>query len=79
MLAAALSPAGLQAGYDPLRVPKGKPEHKDLIVRDAKRSRDIPVRVYLPQDKAPAAVVLFSHGLGGTRQGCAYLGNHWAL
>jgi predicted dienelactone hydrolase len=79
LLAASLSPAGLRAGYDPLLAAKGKPEHKDLVVKDAKRTRDIPVRVYLPEGNAPAAVVLFSHGLGGTRQGCTYLGNHWAL
>jgi len=79
MLAASFSPAGLLAAYDPLMVPKGKPEHKDLVVKEGKRSREIPVRVYLPEDKAPSAVVLFSHGLGGTREGYAYLGNHWPL
>ena len=27
--------------------------------------REIPLRIYLPAGKAPAPVVLFSHGLGG--------------
>jgi len=54
-------------------------EQKDFVVRDAKRSRDIPVRVYLPTATTqPAAVVLFSHGLGGIAAGSAYLGEHWA-
>ncbi len=69
----------LLADYDPLSVPKATPEHQDFTVKDEKRTREIPIRVYLPQDKAPAAVVVFSPGLGGTREGYAYLGNHWAL
>jgi predicted dienelactone hydrolase len=36
------------------------------------------VRVFLPADSAPAPVVLFSHGLGGSREGSNYLGVHWA-
>ena len=38
-----------------------------------------PLRVHLPQDRSLAPVVLFSHGLGGSREGNAYLGTHWAL
>lgn len=70
---------GLTAGYDPLLVDKVKPEHKDLVVKDARRSREIPIRVYLPRHPTPAPVVLFSHGLGGSRENNEYLGNHWAL
>jgi predicted dienelactone hydrolase len=69
-----------RAAYDPLDVPaSAKPEHLEFNVKDEKRSRDIPLRIYLPRDSMPAAVVLFSHGLGGSRDGCAYLGQHWAL
>jgi predicted dienelactone hydrolase len=69
----------LWAGYDPLSVDDTKPQQKDLVVNDAKRSREIPIRVYLPKPTTqPAAVVLFSHGLGGNRAGSAYLGEHWA-
>ena len=45
---------------------------------DASRSRTVPVKVYLPAGEAPTPVVLFSHGLGGSREGNPYLGNHWA-
>ncbi len=69
---------GIRAGYDPLLVAKVEPVHIDLVVQDAKRSREIPIRVFLPSDKTPAPVVLFSHGLGGTRTGSKYLGEHWA-
>lgn len=54
------------------------PAPVDLTVRDAARSRDVPVRVYLPEGTAPAAVILFSHGLGGSREANAFLGQHWA-
>ena len=67
------------SAYDPLAVTvQFTPEIIDLTVNDAERKRDIPVRVYLPAEKTPAPVVIFSHGLGGSREGSAYLGNHWA-
>jgi predicted dienelactone hydrolase len=50
----------------------------DHVVRDQARHREIPLRVYLPASTAPAPVVLFSHGLGGSREGYASLGEHWA-
>ncbi len=50
------------------------------------KPRQVPVRIYIPtkvtleitpgQGKYP--VIVFSHGLGGTRQGYAYLGRHLA-
>src|SRR5690242_9998453 len=68
--------------YDPLRVPDAsKIETIDLVVHDSTRKREIPLRVYHAakvEGQAAAPVVLFSHGLGGTRNGSAYLGNHWA-
>jgi dienelactone hydrolase len=66
------------AGYDPLLVDKTQPGTQELTVKDGKRSREIPLRVYLPKGNAPAPIVLFSHGLGGSRAGSAFLGNHWA-
>jgi predicted dienelactone hydrolase len=41
--------------------------------RDPARGRTIPVRIRLPE-RRPAPVVLISHGLGGSRDGLAYLG-----
>lgn len=70
--------SGLRADYDPLLTAKALPEWKDLLVEDERRSREIPIRVYLPTDQAAAPVVLFSHGLGGNREGSAFLGKHWA-
>lgn len=46
---------------------------------DAARQRDVPVKIYYPADGAgPFAVVVFSHGLGGSRDGYEFLGRHWA-
>jgi len=45
---------------------------------DAKRNRKVPLKVYLPATTEPCPVVLFSHGLGGSRNNNAYLGNYWA-
>lgn len=45
---------------------------------DISRDRTVPVKVYLPTAKLPQAVVIFSHGLGGSRENSAYLGEHWA-
>jgi len=65
--------------YDPLLLPPGAaPEVIDLTVKDAKRQREIPVRIYLPAVQPPSPVVLFSHGLGGSRENNQYLGQHWS-
>ncbi|MEM9017219.1 MAG: hypothetical protein AAGC68_09395, partial [Verrucomicrobiota bacterium] len=46
---------------------------------DSRRDRTVPLKVYLPAEEKPLPVVLFSHGLGGSRDGNPYLGEHWAL
>ena len=65
--------------YDPLAVsdPPGV-RTLDITVKDEGRNREIPIRVYLPARTSPQPVLLFSHGLGGSREGYAYLGKHWA-
>src|SRR5262245_32918461 len=46
---------------------------------DAKRDRNVPARIYSPKtSNGPFPVIIFSHGLGGSRDGYAYLGQHWA-
>lgn len=77
--------AGILAGrlmaaeaYDPLAVGKDPAQSHTHEVLDAARERTIPVRVYLPTATSPAPVVLFSHGLGGSRDNNPYLGEHWA-
>lgn len=71
--------------YDPLEVESmASVRSLDLSVIDVTRDREIPIRVYLPPDNAdrpkrsPQPVVLFSHGLGGSRAGSPFPGKHWA-
>ncbi|MGL4577134.1 MAG: alpha/beta hydrolase family protein [Burkholderiaceae bacterium] len=45
---------------------------------DISRSRPIPVRVRVPTTPGPWPVILFSHGLGGSRAGGALWGEAWA-
>ena len=69
----------LGATYDPISIDSHfSPSHIELMVHDSARGRDIPIRVYLPAASRPAPVVLFSHGLGGSRAGSSFLGEHWA-
>ncbi len=44
------------------------------IWRDTARKRDVPVLIRRPAGSGPAPLVLLSHGLGGSREGLAYLG-----
>ncbi len=70
--------------YDPLAILHPQEiAPLDLEFTDEDRQRKLPVRVYLPanstgQAPTPQPVVLFSHGLGGSRQGSTFLGQHWA-
>jgi predicted dienelactone hydrolase len=78
VLAPFVGAAGPGEAYDPLALAAGPPEQADLVVLDASRQREIPLRVYSPRGESRSPVVLFSHGLGGSREGSAYLGRHWA-
>ncbi len=68
------APAAWAAGDDPFAT-------LDFEWHDAARSRAVPVRLYLPVQADPAhpvPLVVFSHGIGGSRAGYRYLGEHWA-
>ena len=46
---------------------------------DTGRERPVPARLYWPQATGQAVpLVVFSHGIGGSRRGYSYLGRHWA-
>lgn len=55
----------------------------DVEWNDVARNRTVPVRIYLPASTisvpARAPLVIFSHGLGGSRFGYSHLGQHFAL
>lgn len=46
---------------------------------DAERRRSVPVKIYAPRERQGSSpVIIFSHGLGGSRDNYEYLGRHWA-
>jgi predicted dienelactone hydrolase len=53
-------------------------ETYDLDWTDAARARPVPVRLYWPEGEAPVGLVVFSHGIGGSRRGYSYLGEYFA-
>lgn len=74
----ATSPATPAVAYDPMQLPERRGTSFQFTVHDLQRTRQIPLRVYLPADEAPAPVVLWSHGLGGSCENSPYLGQHWS-
>ena len=48
---------------------------------DPSRDRAVPARLYWPAAstrKGPVPLIVFSHGLGGSRKGYSYLGEEWS-
>ncbi|MBL8752804.1 MAG: dienelactone hydrolase [Planctomycetes bacterium] len=73
-----LCQAPQQPAYDPLARTGSPPPSQSFTAVDATRERTLPLRVYLPEAKSAAPVVLWSHGLGGSCDNSKYLGEHWA-
>ena len=70
---------GLAAG--PARSRQGAYTLHEFEWEDTARGRPVPALLYLPPTPVfptPVPLVVFSHGLGGTRQGYGYLGRHLA-
>jgi dienelactone hydrolase len=52
---------------------------RDVMWTDASRQREVPVRLYLPSDaSSKVPLVIFSHGIGGSREGYSYIGKYLA-
>ena len=74
--AAGLAALGLHRG--PAQAQDGSHTVHELDWDDAARRRPVPALLYLPRTAAAAPLVVFSHGLGGSRHGYSYLGRHLA-
>jgi predicted dienelactone hydrolase len=48
------------------------------LLHDTRRARSLPLKLYLPEQARPKGLILFSHGLGGSREGGTVWLNHWA-
>ena len=83
-LAAGAQPALLRAAHAEAAgrdAPASAYDTFDREWHDASRNRAVPVRLRLPRDASrerPVPLVVFSHGIGGSREGYSYLGKHWA-
>jgi predicted dienelactone hydrolase len=53
-------------------------ELPDVVVHDAKRNKDLHVRIFYPNQPGNYPVILFSHGAGGSQTCCDALTHHWA-
>ncbi|QXD25745.1 dienelactone hydrolase family protein [Opitutia bacterium ISCC 51] len=79
LLAASPLSIAEENSYDPLHTDNDiSIETLDFVINDQDRDRDIPIKIYLPNSDEASTVVLFSHGLGGSKNNNSYLGNHWA-
>jgi hypothetical protein len=45
---------------------------------DEVRGRTLPIKLYIPKGGPEGPTVIYSHGLGGSREGARYLGTRWA-
>jgi dienelactone hydrolase len=50
----------------------------DLELNDTSRERAIPIKVRVPDGTAKVPLVIFSHGMGGSREGGKAWGEHWS-
>jgi predicted dienelactone hydrolase len=66
---------------NPARAQSAAPAYIDFDWIDPARSRAVPVRLHWPTSVAPGSrvpLIVFSHGMGGSRRGYSYLGRYWA-
>ena len=54
------------------------PQVLDIDWKDGARERTLPLRVRVPEGDARAPLVIFSHGLGGSREGGKAWGEQWS-
>jgi predicted dienelactone hydrolase len=81
--AAALAVAVPSLALYPLQGIASTPEFEvhDRDWFDDTRERPVPIRLYQPMtasSASPAPLIIFSHGIGGSRLGYSYLGSYWA-
>ena len=64
-------------GYDPVGTLFDLEESHSIEIQSSHEGRDIPLLISLPEKKGLLPVILFSHGLGGSRNGYKYVRTYW--
>lgn len=54
------------------------PHVLDIDWKDSARERTLPLKIRVPDGEARVPLVIFSHGLGGSREGGKAWGEHWS-
>ena len=70
--------SALAAGLPARAAPSSLPAPQDGAWLDAARQRSLPWRLRLPEGKGPWPLIVYSHGLGGSRDGGTRWGRAWA-
>jgi len=65
-------------GYKLADGPYPVSEVPDVVLHDAKRNKDLHLRIFYPHDSGSFPVIVFSHGAGGSQTCCDSLTRHWA-
>lgn len=53
-------------------------ETNDIVLHDAKRNKDVHMRLFFPDAPGKYPVIVFSHGASGSQNCCELLTKHWA-
>ena len=64
-------------GYDPVGALFNLEESHFIEIQSSHEGRDIPLLISLPRKNGLLPVILFSHGLGGSRNGYKYVRTNW--
>jgi predicted dienelactone hydrolase len=68
----------ITGGYKLSDGPYSVAEVQDIVLHDAKRGKDLHLRIFYPSGPGPYPVIVFSHGAGGSQACCDALTQHWA-
>jgi predicted dienelactone hydrolase len=72
------SEAVFSDGYETNDGPLTVAEVSDIVLHDAKRNKDLHVRIFYPNAPGKYPLIVFSHGAGGSQTCCDSLTRHWA-
>jgi predicted dienelactone hydrolase len=78
LLAAAVALAAEPAQYGAKTGPHRVLTVDQLVLHDAGRNKDLPLKIYYPEGAGPFPVIVFSHGLYGSKDTYWALAQYWA-